>query len=200
MSAELTPETVRAFVAVPLDDAVREAVGRLVEQLRKALPGPALRWSRPDQIHLTLRFFGDIGADSVASVRAAVERGCRGVGPITLRAANLGAFPDSRNPRVLWVDVGGQTSALRCLQEQIQRETAGFGEPPEPRAFAPHLTLARVKNASGAERRNIAEQLRRFGPVQLGAWTVDRAELMRSELSPSGSRYTVLASIPLLAT
>ena len=134
---------IRAFVAINLSAEVRVNLAELQRELKSALPGDGVRWTKPEQIHLTLKFLGDIAADSLEDLKVAIQRACEGITPFSLRAESLGIFPDSQRPRVIWTDVNGDVDILRRLQEQIERETGSWWEA-EQRTFQPHLTLARV--------------------------------------------------------
>ncbi len=192
--------TLRAFIAAPLPPEVAAALRRLLEELQASFPAPAVRWSRPEQIHLTLKFLGDIPSASVDELTAGLQRACRGIAPFQLVAENLGCFPEVRNPRVLWVGVSGELQVLAGLQSRIATETAAFTPTEKAEIFHPHLTLGRVKNLHPPERRRLTERLQARSIGRLGEWQVDCVRLLRSTLSPAGSVYSELAVIPLAAT
>lgn len=187
---------IRAFIAINLPEEVRANLAQLQRHLKSALPGDGFRWTKPEQIHLTLKFLGDIAVDSVADLQAALQRACAGIAPFTLRAESLGVFPDSQRPRVVWVEARGDTAVLRSLQEQVEQATTAWREP-EPRPFQAHLTLARVRKlkppATETLRLNLREQQGEF----FGSWRVARVDLMQSKLSAAGAEYFQLANFPL---
>ncbi len=187
---------IRAFVAVPLPDEVKTALGRVQREVQSSLPGDAVRWTPPEQIHLTLRFLGDVPADSAADVETALRRAGAGIAPFPLGASDVGVFPTEARPRVLWVGLRGELDALRRLHAQIARETATWGERAE-REFHPHLTLGRVKSVRPAGVRAIEPALERVNAGDLGSWRVERVDLMRSQLSQTGATHTCLAGVPL---
>jgi 2'-5' RNA ligase len=199
VNSEPEPGHIRAFVAVPVSAVVREAIERELGRWRAALPASSIRWVRPAQLHLTVRFFGLVASAQMDELARAVESAVAGVPPFHLTAEGWGIFPHPRNPRVLWMGVSGQIEVLRQLQQQIESATAAFGEPPEAREFHAHLTLARVKDATAQERDRMAKFFAQLKPAAAGAWRVDQVELIQSELAPEGPRYTCLRSIPLAA-
>ena len=190
------PAWVRAFIAVRLPAEVRVAVERVQRELKAAVRGDAVRWTPSEQIHLTLKFLGNIAADSLPDLETALRRACANASPFELTAGGLGAFPSEERPRVLWVGVSGQGEALRRLQEAVRRETEAWGER-EEKVFHPHLTLGRVKTNSSRELRELSRALLTTNATGLGAWRVEQVALMRSELSSDGARHSCLASVGL---
>ncbi|HEY6170386.1 MAG TPA: RNA 2',3'-cyclic phosphodiesterase [Verrucomicrobiae bacterium] len=189
----------RAFIALPVASEVQEKLRGVIAELDRALPRGAVKWSRADQIHITLRFLGSVPDTAPDEIAARLRTATAGVGSLSLRAEQFGAFPDLDRARVLWVGVTGDIEAARELQRRITEATAAFGDK-EEREFSPHLTLGRVKNLPPLEVRRMKEVLLQFRVDDLGGWMANRVQLMRSELSPGGSRYTELAAIPLAAT
>ncbi len=221
----------RVFIALPLDENCKAHLARRQEDLRAALRrhalDGALAWTQPQNFHLTLRFVGDIAAECSAELAAAIMRASEGIAPFRLDLRELGCFPNSRNPRVVWAAVGGDLHALQTLQNRIERATAGWGQPLEARAFHPHLTLARVRNPNRKrdgrheanhddtqqrlEQQRLAQQesAQRIGEAvhtlssgaalgaEESAWTAREVVLIRSELAAGGACYTKLASVPL---
>ncbi|HUS14415.1 MAG TPA: RNA 2',3'-cyclic phosphodiesterase [Chloroflexia bacterium] len=192
---------VRTFIALDLNAAVRTALAAAQGHL--AASGLPLRLSAPAGIHLTLAFIGEIPAQRVPELIAAVERGAEGNGPFVLRAESTGMFPNARAPRVVWAGVQGDAAAMAVLtglRAGIVRELAAASFPADSR-FDPHLTLARVREgASPAERAAIGamvQALPQLGPVE---FPVHAVSVMRSQMQTGGSVYTQLAAVPLRAT
>lgn len=188
----------RAFIAVSLPAEVRAAVERVQRELRAAVRGNTVRWTPSEQIHLTLKFLGNIAADALPDLESALRRACADTSPFELSAGGLGAFPSEERPRVLWIGVTGQVETLRQLQEVVLRETETWGER-EDKTFHPHLTLGRVKTNSSRELRELSRALLTTKATCLGAWRVEQVALMRSELSSDGARHSCLASVGLRA-
>ena len=189
-------ERPRLFVAIDLPEAVRESLGRLQAELRaRDLPG--LRWTRPEGIHLTLKFLGETPAASVPAIQDALARAVRGASQFQLALGAPGTFGNRRGPRVLWVDVGGDLEPLGRLQAAVERELTAAGIAPEERAFSPHLTLARVPQPPRpalAER--ISRALEAVVPPQ-DRFEATEVVLMRSELQPGGAVYSRVQAFPL---
>jgi RNA 2',3'-cyclic 3'-phosphodiesterase len=187
---------VRAFIAVNLPAEVRKQIQRLQAELQAAAGGAAVQWTKPEQIHLTLRFLGNVPAESIPRIRQALEDTVRGVPPFAVAAEGLGCFPHARQPRIIWVGLSGAMECLQDLQARVETETVPWGEQ-EDRAFHPHLTIGRVKSMNI----KAASQLTRAWPSGtnrcLGNWQVDRVDLMQSILAPTGAQYACLASLPL---
>jgi 2'-5' RNA ligase len=193
---EREDERLRLFVAIDLPEDVREALRRLQTDLRRHdLPG--LRWTRPEGVHLTLKFLGETPASSVPAIEGALARAVAGTAAFRLALGAPGTFGNRRGPRVLWVDVEGDLQPLQELQAAVERELAAAGFPPEQRAFSPHLTLARVAQPpppGTAER--VSRALEAVDAPQ-GEFPAAEVVLMRSSLQPGGAVYTRVAAFPL---
>ena len=195
----------RLFIAIPVPSAVQEALGQAQDKLREALPLSGIRWGRPDQIHLTLRFLGDVPEERVAGLTQALEGVCAAVAPLPLAARGLGCFPESRRPRVLWAGVD-EPAAERASRRPLTRLKTSLdatahaftGEPPEAH-FSPHLTLGRFKFVVPAEALALAKLAHGFAQHSFGSWTAENLELMRSELAPEGPVHTCLAKVSFSA-
>jgi 2'-5' RNA ligase len=192
----------RAFIAVELDLSLRQALGNIQAQLRNQLrrtlsPDVRIQWVRPESIHLTLKFLGDIPEERVPDIQAVLSRVAGGHVRFAAQAEGLGVFPDARSPRVLWVGLTTHADALTRLAADVETALDGIGFPPEGKPFHPHLTLARIKEQSRAVGRALADSrvLEQAAPV--GAVAVNAIALMKSELTPSGSLYEKLREVPL---
>lgn len=175
---------------------VRDRVGQLQGELKQAAETSGIRWTPPEQMHLTLRFYGNVTRSTLSELEAALRKGCREVAPFGLQAVGAGAFPNLKRPRVLWVGIGGEVGQLHSLQKAVLRETSNWGEP-EERDFHPHLTLARVKDPHARGIRELAQKVEALSAVELGSWRVAELHLTQSELSNAGARYTELATVQL---
>jgi 2'-5' RNA ligase len=150
-------------------------------------------WVARDNLHLTLKFLGDVEAERLGDVTAALAAALAGCPAFDLSIEGLGAFPTASRPRVLWAGVGEGREAAAALARCVDAALAPLGFPPESRPFAAHVTLGRVR-VPRTDRR-LAEALAASGA--LGRQRVSHAALMRSDLSPRGSRYTEVAALPL---
>lgn len=191
-------ETIRTFVAVELDDGLLAGLGDLQRRLKRAPLGRLGRWVDPGGIHLTLKFLGDVSRSQLGELRQALQRAAGDVSPFEIALAGLGCFPNARQPRVIWVGVEEPTGALQHLQCAVERELAVIGFPPERRAFKPHLTLARIRDAARRpERAELGEWIGRQEVGRVGAMHVARVSLMQSDLCPAGAVYTCLEAARL---
>lgn len=154
----------------------------------------AVRWTRPEQMHLTLKFLGDVSDAQLPAVCEAVRAAAARQSPLELTAAGVGCFPGGGPVRVLWVGVGDTSRGLMSCQAAAESAVEPLGFPREARAFSAHLTLGRVKDASASARiRQVLPKVS-FGPV---VQAVDEIVLYESQLSSAGSRYVAVCRAPL---
>lgn len=186
----------RIFIAVPVDSNVRAALADLPRH-----DSPTLRWVAEHQYHITLKFLGDIGEPDLEVVRSAVEQSVirastgeddRHRRCVELTAKGVGAFPHVKRARIVWVGVGGDVNNLRKLQADIDTRLADVGFEAETRRFTPHITIARARHPEP-----LPASLSAYEDHDFGRWQVDHIEIIESQLSPSGPRYTVRHEIPL---
>lgn len=193
---EREDERLRLFVAIDLPEDVRESLGRLQSDLRRHdLPG--LRWTRPEGVHLTLKFLGETPASSLPAIEAALARAVRGAPSFRLALGAPGTFGNRRGPRVLWVDVEGDVKPLQQLQAAVERELAAAGFAPEERGFSPHLTLARVPQPSPPGRAERVSRALAAVAAPRGEIEVTEVVLMRSKLQAGGAVHSRVAAFPL---
>jgi 2'-5' RNA ligase len=187
-------ETVRAFIAVPASEEVRQTVEEVVKGLRWT--GADVKWVEPQNLHITLKFLGRVPLDQVESLRSALREGLRGSRAFDLSVEKVGCFPGGqRPPRVIWVGLEGEVDRLRTIAATVEETCASLGFERENRGFRAHLTIGRVRRGSGGLRElTQAVESAGFNPLKL---RVDRVNLVRSRLSPKGPTYTVLESVAL---
>ena len=192
-------EAVRAFVAIELPSEVHAFCRDAMERARRRL-GPAagaVRWVEPAGIHLTLKFLGAVPAAQVPRLVERLQSGLADQAGFELAAGTLGVFPEKGLPRVIWLATVGDLAALGICQQRVERALEPLGFPPERRAFAPHLTLGRVRETARPEETAVIAALpAAWPPGTSPPFRVTTASLMRSELAPGGARYTRLAVIP----
>lgn len=191
-------EALRTFIAIELDEATLLALTGIQQQLKSRIPSHAVRWVNPNGIHLTLKFLGATPEDRLEEIREAMKTAIEGMAPFEFRVEGRGCFPNFRQPNVIWVavrDVGGKLSRL---QRAIEDHVAPLGWPTEKRPFRPHLTLGRVaRDLRPDERRAVGEAVETFEVEEIATVQVSEVSLMRSDLLPTGARYTRLFAIPL---
>jgi 2'-5' RNA ligase len=179
----------RLFFAIEIPAEVRAGLAAVVERLRPR--APEVRWVRPEGIHLTLRFLGEVGEARLGEIVAAARRVGSG-GPLRLRTGGLGSFPDRGRPRVVWVGVEERGAALRRLREDLEAALGRIGFPPEERGWSPHLTLGRVR-PGGDPRPALAAA----SAPEAREFEAREFVLMESCLDPAGARYERRAAFPL---
>jgi 2'-5' RNA ligase len=188
----------RAFIAIKVEPALWAELGRVQRKLDAVLPANAVRWLRPEQMHLTLKFLGAVPDEKRADVECALARACAGARALPLGLEGVGCFPGPRNPRVVWTGITGDVPTLRELQDRIERQTAGFGDHAEARQFRPHLTIGRVQAKEGRTARQIGDAVEAARVGCLGEWTARELVLFQSQLAPRGASYTELAVVRLV--
>lgn len=188
---------VRSFIAIPVPDDGIQALQAVVKEFDPEI-GRSVRWVRPEGIHLTLKFMGNIPAGMVEQVLAALPSVTKDFSPFSLAMSGLGAFPSLRKPRVLWAGLEGDLEVLSALQQAVDEAVGDLGLPREQRPFSPHLTLGRVRReASEGQLRRIAEVVGAGQLPSTPSWTADTVNLMRTELDPAGSRHYLVGAAPI---
>ncbi len=186
-------ETIRAFLALDPPPEVLRKIADIQGALRRNIQG-ALSWVRPEGIHLTLKFFGNIATDDINAVSEVVAGQAAGARTFHLEAKGLGVFPGTRRPRVLWLGICGEVERLIALQQAIDRGLEASGFPREEPPFRAHLTLARIKSWQGLG--GLDGVLAAKGSESAGKFTATALTLFKSELTPKGAIYTTLGHFP----
>jgi 2'-5' RNA ligase len=190
---------IRAFIALDISPAIQARVDKVIAQLRGALPEGAVRWTPAGNIHLTLKFLGDVSLTNLKVLQELLSSEASHHRQFEISVGGLGAFPSPRRARVIWTGVEAPAE-LAALQIGIETETARLGYAREDHPFSPHLTLGRVaRNASTEEVRLLGGVLQKTTVGFLGAVHVSAVHLFQSDLRPQGSIYTRLFSAPLRA-
>ena len=177
----------RLFIALNLSEAVRDLVFRAAERLRVEAPG--VRWSRPENLHLTIRFLGDMHAEAREKVSGALNAVASGAPGISIRFERFGAFPSLSRPRVIWLGVEA-TSELRLLRDRVQNQLEAAGIERDAGPFRPHVTLGRVKGPGAEINRHLIAGAAR-PDLRTDVW-VQTVDLVRSHLTRAGPRYEIL--------
>jgi 2'-5' RNA ligase len=190
-------EQFRLFIAVTIPEEVKAKIAAAQAELHRVLPEGAVRWTRREQFHLTLKFLGGVDAARVEALGEAIRAACRGFSPLPLRAERVGFFPDLHRPRVIWVGVQDQAEQLPRLQAAVERATREYATEEREERFAGHVTLARIKGIKRPEAEALGKAAAGMADRLFGQWTAYQVELMRSELLPQGARHSILASVTL---
>ena len=178
---------IRCFIAVDLPEEMREEIGRL--QSRVATEG--LRLVRPDLVHVTIKFLGDVPVEKVERVKEALA--AVRASPFIARVKGMGAFP-SRSVRVVWLGLEGDFSPL---YHQVEAAVKPLGYPPEKRGFSPHVTIGRVGRPNSRTSEELLAKIGSQSALDLGSFRVEKFHLKKSTLTPGGPIYEDLAGFPL---
>ncbi|MBI4469523.1 MAG: RNA 2',3'-cyclic phosphodiesterase [Acidobacteria bacterium] len=187
-------EKIRSFICVEISESARAEIARVQAELRK---DPAdISWTRPDGFHLTMKFLGDIEPGSVEPIAQVMTEVAGRAAPIGLALDCAGAFPNEKMPRVLWVGLKGELDPLVRLALQLEEALEPMGFKRESKPFRAHVTLGRVRRPRGSDlvARHLVD-----AEFHCSSFSVSELVLMRSDLRPTGTRYTSLARAGLIA-
>lgn len=180
----------RTFLAVELPGTIQKKIGEVQKDLKSS--GADVRWVSPGNIHLTLKFFGNIEESVIQNIVQSIEGPLQDTSPFCLKVQGMGAFPNLKNPRVIWIGLQEGKEGIISIQKQLERAFERIGFQPEDRPFHPHLTLGRVKSNRGKNElvRGMEGYKEEFGNFQ-----VEKVILFKSDLRPMGPIYTTLREI-----
>jgi len=185
----------RTFIAIDVPPAVLDTITRIQNRFKSL--GVHASWVKPGNIHLTLKFLGDTDPDRIPGIQNKLAETLAPFAPFRLSLNSAGVFPNTKSPRVLWVDLKDDDGALETLQTGIEKALESAGFPLEQRSFSPHLTLARIKSPKGKkELKNELDAVNQEG-ITPHPFDVGEIKLYESQLTPKGSIYTVLANFKL---
>lgn len=186
----------RAFIAIEIPPEIKRAISSRTASLQKE-SGRAVRWVATENIHLTLKFLGEISSNSLDMLSQAIYSECAQVSPFQVVVETLGCFPSLRRPRIIWIGLVIPPE-LKRLQRQVETSVARLGYAPDDKPFSPHLTIGRVREqATAAELQNLRELLEQTTINTLGSFSVNEVNLYKSELKPEGPVYTRLSGARL---
>jgi len=183
----------RTFVAVELSETIRASIGEMIASLRST--GAPVKWVEPNNLHLTLKFLGNLAEDNLAAAIEIMKQCAEGVGPFELNVSGAGAFPNLRRPRVLFVEARDTPRAAAELARRLDRRMTRAGVRKEDRAFRCHVTIGRIRKPGPVHA--LAEKLEAMSAESFGTMTVNRIVLMRSELTRAGPIYSPVAKADL---
>jgi RNA 2',3'-cyclic 3'-phosphodiesterase len=184
----------RLFIAVDISDEARESAAAHIQNLKMANPDSRVSWTKPDNLHLTLKFLDDVREERVPGLISALDNIRKGFTEFELVVAGTGVFPSPRKPKVLWLGVNDRSGTLKSLAKEIDAALIKLDFPKEERDFSPHLTIGRIRDSRSG--RNIARAhiQHDFAAIR---FTLDGFVLYESKLSPSGSVYTPVSRFRL---
>jgi len=184
---------IRSFLAIELPKAILEKIGEVQGDLKSSHAD--VRWVIPEKIHLTLKFFGNIEEARIEPIITAIEGSIHDTHVFSLGVKGIGAFPNWKNPRVIWMGLIDGKGILISLQKQLETDLERIGFEPEGREFQPHLTLGRVNSSRGKE--ELIWRMERYREENFGDLVVERVILFKSDLKPTGPIYTTLKEVKL---
>jgi 2'-5' RNA ligase len=186
-------EKIRTFIAINISSELREAFRLFIGELIRI--GGDVKWVKPESIHLTLRFLGNLAASKIQLVCDAVQKTCDGFSTVRLRTGAKGAFPNLKRPKVFWVGLAETDGEILAdLQAKLEMVLAEMGFEKEGRGFHPHLTLGRVRSPKKIDEVTHKFMEYRFPEIEFMA---DQVLVMKSKLTPHGALYSVQKTVPL---
>lgn len=189
----------RTFIAIELPPEIKNSLAELQDQLRSS--GADVKWVKPDNIHLTLKFLGEIDQSRLDKISKILEDISREKKSFPLRLASVGAFPKINYPRVIWVGIDAGDSETKEIAKELEAEIAKVGIPKEDRPFSSHITIGRVR--SSLNRQNLVQSLMNLenkSGQEILEFRVEKLTLFKSTLTPKGPRYEVLKEAELKTT
>jgi RNA 2',3'-cyclic 3'-phosphodiesterase len=189
--------TIRAFIAIEIPVEIQKGIARNIADLKKNAGKSAVRWVATENIHLTLKFLGDVSPINVELIQQMLASEANQHPGFEIHVGTFGCFPNPHRPRTLWVGLQAPPE-LASLQRGIEAAAAKIGYTPEERSFSPHLTVGRVREtATPVEIQTLRAALETVKIGELGKVQVNTVHLLKSDLQPGGAVYTRLFSAPL---
>jgi RNA 2',3'-cyclic 3'-phosphodiesterase len=182
-------EVIRTFIAVELPKEINDSIQRLQNDLKDSMSDA--RWVKYGNIHLTLKFLGDTKVTKLELIGTVIQEIARKYSPFIISLAGIGAFPNSRKPSVIWTGIDKGKDEISKLANEIESAMGKLGFPKENRPFNPHLTIGRVREINHPSEMTKALENPNVG--EIGEFTVDKINFIKSQLDPKGSIYTTLA-------
>jgi len=184
---------IRSFLAIELPKTILKKIEEVQGDLKSTHAD--VRWVNPEKIHLTIKFFGNIEESRIDPIFKAIEEPIQNTQPFSLRVRGVGAFPQMKNPRVIWMGLMDGKEIFTLFQKQIETQLEKIGFQPEDRPFHPHLTLGRMKSSRGKE--ELVERMEKYREGEFGTFQVERLVLFKSDLRPTGPIHTPLKEMKL---
>ena len=191
------PEHYRLFIAIRMPEQIKDAIAAAQSELRRALPERGVTWTKREQLHVTLKFLGNVGAPCLDVLNEQLRRACHRFAPLRLSAQRVGAFPNSRFPRVVWAGLTDAEGQLLKVQSAVEAASQIFTVLEPEKKFTGHVTLGRAKRLHRRDSQVLSGLLAGMADRFFGEWTAGEIELMRSELAADGARHTSIATVHL---
>jgi len=187
---------IRSFVAVEFPSSIQDAIISQTTNLRKLYPNHIIRWVKPGNIHLTLKFLGDITQSNLEFIARSLAHEAKKVKPFSISFTNLGIFPNPKKPKIIWIGVNSP-SILGEFQSKIEALTSRHGIPIEQRRFSPHITLGRISDSNSLDTiENLIIEISSINVSTLDTVNISAIKIFKSDLKPDGPIYTAIYNIP----
>lgn len=188
---------IRTFIALDFPLSILDSIEQQTKRLRQTLGNEVIRWVLTHNMHLTLKFLGNVPVSHLEFLKQMLAQATDSITQFDLQIGGVGSFPNSNRPRVLWVGIHAP-AALSNLQKAIEEGAKRLGYEKEERPFSPHLTLGRVRQGlDGKDLQKISNALSSIQLGKIGIARVDSVHIYKSDLNSEGSVYTKLFSTPL---
>ena len=184
-------KSIRSFIAIPLDPEVSRAAVRLIQRIRE--PGDGIKWVPTDNLHLTLKFLGDVHNTEVPQVCEVIREVCKVHAPFELKFSGTGGLPSIERARVLYAGVNDASGTLTEIVMALERDLASLGFKPEPRDYKPHLTLGRSKSRKAGDA--VIQRMQQEAGTDLGRMWVADVQMIASFLDKGGPTYQVMDTL-----
>lgn len=186
-------ESLRLFIALTLTPSVQSALQDPLQTIRSSLNTRIVRWIPSENVHLTLKFLGDVPRSQVEAVQDALVLAAEGFGPMSMRIEGIGCFPNEKRPRIVWLGLKDQTQQVQQLQQSVEEAVVPLGYPADKRRFTPHLTIGRVRRDTRADQlMRLGQQIQTMEIGAIAQWDCAEVCLMQSDLRPQGAVYSCL--------
>ena len=182
---------IRTFISIDLPEGIKKGISDLQDRLKR--DECHIGWVRPEAMHLTLKFLGEIDEKGMPEIEAAIRKATKGFIPFYVRIMGLGVFPNLKKPGIIWLGINEEGDNLLRLQSRIEEEMEKIGHPREERGFKPHLTIGRVRDPSGLK--GLIDAIESEKEIELGGFKTGEVLIMRSDLRPESRIYTRLFEI-----
>ncbi|MFQ5673580.1 MAG: RNA 2',3'-cyclic phosphodiesterase [Nitrospinales bacterium] len=186
-------QTIRAFIAIDPPPPVIQTIAEIQDRFKTL--GLDASWVKPKNIHLTLRFLGNISPQQISEIKLRLAETASEASAFEFSLSHIGVFPNLKRPRVLWVGLENPDNSLEALQKKVDGQIQALGFPPESKQSVPHLTLARIKSRRNTD--GLRREIESAGEIASGPMKVSSIKLYQSRLTPRGSLYTVLGNFTL---
>lgn len=187
----------RTFIAFNFSPEINEKIAEIIKYLKTQTPDNALKWVAPQNLHMTIKFLGEVPEENIQKVKDIISASLKGISAFEIAVEGMGMYPNTHQPRVIWLGIKG-SEPLRNIHKTLDSALQTAAIPPDKRGLSPHLTIARIRrNTDKLTVQGIGKTLSQFKIDFLGKCTINEIVLYQSVLTPKGPIYTSLLSNPL---